>query len=177
MAFWTSGGTWYEISTVINPIVDSLTGSGSQFDNIAEPRRRKLVALATANLLATGHKVVIERLVSCEQFNIWIDVLGELKEALTTDPEASTLYVPHPGSAIRLSSFNSSPLSLFWREQDTIQLPDSLEDVDETAEFSRREQLWTHDPVRTIPLKGYILTKMQEAEAAAARKEIDLGEV
>jgi len=78
-----------------DPITDNLTGSGSQFDNIAEPGRRKLVALATANLLTTGHKVVIERLVSCEQFNIWIDVLGELKEALATDPDDSTLYVPH----------------------------------------------------------------------------------
>ena len=71
-----------------------------QFDNIAEPGRRKLVALATANLLTTGHKIVIERLVSCEQFNIWIDVLGELREALATDPEDSTLYVPHPGTPI-----------------------------------------------------------------------------
>ena len=78
-----------------NLSTSNLTGDGSQFDNIAEPGRRKLVALATANLLTTGHKVVVERLVSCEQFNIWIDVLGELKEALATDPEDSTLYVPH----------------------------------------------------------------------------------
>jgi hypothetical protein len=151
-----------------------------QFDNIAEPGRRKLVALATANLLTTGHKVVIERLVSCEQFNIWIDVLGELKEALATDPEDSTLYVSHPGtpiSSLQLSSFNSSPLVLFWRAQDTIQLPDSLEDIDGTSEFSRREQLWAQDPVRTIPLKEYISSKMQEAEAAAARNDVNLGEV
>ena len=85
---------------ISNPIVGNLTGGGSQFDNIAEPGRRKLVALATANLLTTGHKVVVERLVSCEQFNIWIDVLGELKEALATDPEDSTLYVPHPSTPI-----------------------------------------------------------------------------
>ena len=72
---------------------------------------------------------------------------------------------------------SSSPLVTFWRAQDTIQLPDSLEDVDETAEFLRREQLWSRDPVRTIPLKEYISTKMQEAEAAAARNDVNVAEV
>lgn len=91
-------GAWSQ--RIPNPVTDNLTGGGLQFDNIAEPGRRKLVALATANLLTTGHKIVIERLVSCEQFNIWIDVLGELREALATDPEDSTLYVPHPGTPI-----------------------------------------------------------------------------
>jgi hypothetical protein len=86
-------------------------------------------------------------------------------------------FIRAPLTPLSSVPFDSSPLVLFWRGQDTIQLLDSLEDVGETAEFSRREQLWTKDPVRPIPLKAYISSKMQEAEAAAARDGVDLGGV
>lgn len=55
----------------------------TQFDNIVDAPRRKLVALATAELLATGNGEIIDRISSSEAFNIWLDVLGELKEAMT----------------------------------------------------------------------------------------------
>lgn len=43
-------------------------------------------ALATAELLTTGNKDVVERISSQEAFNIWIDVLGELREAYAIAP-------------------------------------------------------------------------------------------
>jgi hypothetical protein len=42
-----------------------------------------LVALATAELLATGNSEIIDRISSSEAFNIWLDVLGELREAVS----------------------------------------------------------------------------------------------
>lgn len=48
-----------------------------------EPQRRKLAAMGIANLVATGHPKVLERLAT-EIFNIWLDVFGEIKEAFNT---------------------------------------------------------------------------------------------
>ena len=53
----------------------------TQFDNMSEPRLRKLTAMGIANLVATGRPEVLDRL-STEIFNLWIDVFGEIKEAL-----------------------------------------------------------------------------------------------
>ncbi|KIM21025.1 hypothetical protein M408DRAFT_81094 [Serendipita vermifera MAFF 305830] len=58
----------------------------AKFDNIVDAPRRKLVALATAELLATGNSEIIDRISSSEAFNIWLDVLGELKEAMSQRP-------------------------------------------------------------------------------------------
>lgn len=46
---------------------------------MAEPRQRKLTAMAIASLVSTGHPEVLKRL-SGEIFNLWTDVLCELQE-------------------------------------------------------------------------------------------------
>ena len=46
-----------------------------------EPRQRKLVAMGIACLVATGKPDVLQRL-NGEIFNLWLDVFGEMKEAL-----------------------------------------------------------------------------------------------
>lgn len=48
---------------------------------MSEPRRRKLTAMGIAALVSTGRPEVMERLPS-EIFNIWLDVFGEVKEAI-----------------------------------------------------------------------------------------------
>lgn len=58
----------------------------TQFDNMAEPRCRKLAAMGMGRLVASGRPEVLERLPG-EIFNLWLDVLGEMKEALETDSE------------------------------------------------------------------------------------------
>jgi hypothetical protein len=50
-----------------------------QFDNMSEPRYRKLSAMGIANIVATGRPEVLEHL-SFEIFNLWMDVFGEIKE-------------------------------------------------------------------------------------------------
>ncbi|CAG7848308.1 SubName: Full=Uncharacterized protein {ECO:0000313/EMBL:CCA73991.1} [Serendipita indica DSM 11827] len=123
-----------------------------EFDNIVDAPRRKLVALATAELLATGNKIAVERLATSEALNIWLDVLGELKEALEQRPGEDD---------------QDSPLILYWKQQDEYVLPDKLEDAAETLEFGRRQDLFKRDPVRNIPLKEFIQQKMQQAQAVA----------
>lgn len=50
-----------------------------QFDNMSEPRHRKLTAMGIASLVSTGRKEVLDRL-SSEICNLWLDVFGEIKE-------------------------------------------------------------------------------------------------
>lgn len=52
-----------------------------QFDNMSEPRNRKLVAMGIACLVATGRREVLDRL-NGEIFNLWLDVFGEIKESM-----------------------------------------------------------------------------------------------
>lgn len=42
--------------------------------------------MATAELVSSGNADVVERLSSSEALNIWIDVLGELQEAMSQAP-------------------------------------------------------------------------------------------
>ena len=55
------------------------SGSSFQFDNISEPRHRKLYAMGLAALISTGRPEVLERLHN-EVFDLWTDVFAELKE-------------------------------------------------------------------------------------------------
>jgi hypothetical protein len=57
-----------------------------QFDSMSEPRHRKLTAMAMANLITSGHPVVLSRLPG-DIFNLWLDVFGEVKEATTRSEE------------------------------------------------------------------------------------------
>lgn len=51
----------------------------SKFDNVCEPRHRKLYAMGIAALVSTGRPEVLERLPT-EVFDLWTDVFAELKE-------------------------------------------------------------------------------------------------
>lgn len=50
-----------------------------KFDNVSEPRHRKLYAMGLAALVSTGRPEVLERLPT-EVFDLWTDVFAELKE-------------------------------------------------------------------------------------------------
>ena len=52
----------------------------NKFDNMSEPRHRKLTAMGIASLVSTGRPEVLQRLPG-EIFNLWLDVFGELREA------------------------------------------------------------------------------------------------
>lgn len=62
-----------------------------KFDSMAESRFRKLAAMTMASLATTGRPEIIKRLPN-EISNIWLDVLGEIKEALAED-ENNPSYV------------------------------------------------------------------------------------
>jgi hypothetical protein len=62
-----------------------------QFDNMSEPRHRKLTAMGIASLVSTGRPEVLQRL-PIEIFNLWIDVFCEIKEAKVS-AENSTGFV------------------------------------------------------------------------------------
>lgn len=60
-----------------------------QFDNMSEPRHRKLTAMGIASLVSTGRPEILRRL-STEIFNLWMDVFSEIQEAYDESTAAGT---------------------------------------------------------------------------------------
>jgi len=73
-------GVWWEKEGQTELSTKMYSDGFQQFDNMSEPRYRKLTALATAVLVSTGRPEILEKL-STDIFNMWLDVFGELKEA------------------------------------------------------------------------------------------------
>jgi importin-11 len=61
---------------------------------MAEPRHRKVAAMGIASWVSTGRSEVLGRLYT-EIFNLWLDVFGELKEALADQSAEGTRLVNH----------------------------------------------------------------------------------
>ncbi|KAK7695434.1 hypothetical protein QCA50_000070 [Cerrena zonata] len=115
----------------------------NRFDNMSEPRYRKLTAMGIASLVSTGRPEVLDRL-SSEVCNLWLDVFSEIKEAherAEEDPSGLTLYWDKPAE-------------------------DLFVDYEGTAEFDRRKTIYDNDSVRTTRLTQYVGAKINEAEAA-----------
>ncbi|KAG8989981.1 hypothetical protein FRB94_013831 [Tulasnella sp. JGI-2019a] len=98
------------------------------FDIVAESRYRKLTAMTMACLATTGRPEIIKRLPN-EIANIWLEVLGETKEALLEYPD------------------NPSHLNSYWTENGGEPPPRWLRNAEDTIEGERRTQIWKEDPV------------------------------
>ncbi|KAI0375701.1 ARM repeat-containing protein [Pilatotrama ljubarskyi] len=114
----------------------------NRFDNMSEPRLRKLTAMGIANLVSTGRPEVLDRLAT-EICNLWIDVFGEIKEAQS-------------------NAANDPSLTLYWDKP----FEEVYTDAEDTPEYERRKAVFENDPVRTTPLAGFIGARLREAEAA-----------
>ncbi|KAL7282456.1 hypothetical protein ACG7TL_003927 [Trametes sanguinea] len=114
----------------------------NRFDNMSEPRLRKLTAMGIASLVSTGRPEVLDRL-STEICNLWIDVFGEIKEAQN-------------------NADNDPSLKLYWDKP----FEEVYTDCEGTPEYGRRKAVFENDPVRTTPLTAFIAARLREAEAA-----------
>ncbi|KAJ7283929.1 armadillo-type protein [Mycena rebaudengoi] len=125
------------------------------WDSMSEPRHRKLSAMGIAALVSTGRPDVLQR-VPGDIFNIWTDVLLEVKEAqITAAALADETGEPVP-----------SPLNL-QRHWELDEAPQSYyRDTEQTPEYERRKAVYDRDPVRTVQLTAYISAHLREAEAA-----------
>ncbi|KAF8341568.1 ran binding protein 11 [Cantharellus anzutake] len=113
-----------------------------KFDSMAEPQHRKLTAMAMARLVATGRPAALKRM-SGETFNLWLDVLGEMKEAIAAEDE--------------------NHLHLYWKQNGGT-IPDRLlKDSEGSLEEGRRKALYANDPVQATLLTAYITAQLQEA--------------
>ncbi|KAH9966059.1 ARM repeat-containing protein [Russula dissimulans] len=125
-----------------------------RFDNVFEPRHRKLYAMGLAILVSTGRSEVLERLHS-EIFDLWTDVFAELKEVQRQkendvgeqEPTILTAYWDQPAP----SFFNGS---------------------EDTPEYDRRKNVYDTDPVRTISLSSFIAERLREAEVACGGTQV-----
>ncbi|KAF7790859.1 hypothetical protein EIP86_001817 [Pleurotus ostreatoroseus] len=118
-----------------------LTQWWNRFDNMSEPRQRKVTAMGMASLVATGRHEVLDRL-SSDISTMWLDVFAELREATTSDENPS--------------------LVLYWDKP-----TDSYFDGSEgTAEYNRMKAIYENDMVRTTLLTSYVAQCLQQAEVA-----------
>ncbi|KAJ7129521.1 armadillo-type protein [Mycena epipterygia] len=123
------------------------------WDNMSEPRHRKLAAMGIASLVSTGRPDVLER-VPGDIFNIWTDVLLELKEARL----AAVAAVDETGQS------TLSPLNL-QRHWELDEAPSAYyQNTEGTPEFDRRKAVYDRDPVRTVQLTEYIAAHLNEAQ-------------
>ncbi|KAF9782921.1 ARM repeat-containing protein [Thelephora terrestris] len=113
----------------------------NRFDNMSEPRHRKLAAMGIACLVSTGKHEVLDRF-AFEIANIWLDVLGEIKEQESQKEE-------------------DSGLSLFWDKP----FEELHHNVEETLEYERRREIFNNDPVRTVKLTTFIKEMLAKAQA------------
>ncbi|KAF7301791.1 Importin N-terminal domain-containing protein [Mycena indigotica] len=117
------------------------------WDNMSEARHRKLSAMGMAALVSTARPDVLERLHG-DIFNMWTDVLLELKEAMQAAASDDGEY----------------QVSLH-RHWDLDEAPsDYYQDTEGTLEYERRKALYDHDPVRTVKLTAYIAEKLNAAQ-------------
>ncbi|KAI0347520.1 ARM repeat-containing protein [Trametopsis cervina] len=122
----------------------------TRFDNMSEPRHRKLTAMGIACLVSTGKHEVLERLPT-EICNLWLDVFGEIREATTADDDGT-----------------SSTLWLYWDK-----VPETFyRGTEGTAEYARREATHENDLVKKTQLTGFIAVQLQQAEAACGGPEV-----
>ncbi|PPR07214.1 hypothetical protein CVT26_012647 [Gymnopilus dilepis] len=133
-------------SVLYDTLLDQWWG---KFDNMSEPRHRKLTAMGIAALVSTGRTEVLQRIPG-EIFNLWLDVFGELKEA----EEQTALREgnnngepPSPTNLVRLWELDEAPASYFRETEGT------------------PEYAYNRDPIRATPLVPYIGNKLREAEA------------
>ncbi|KAJ7094628.1 armadillo-type protein [Mycena belliarum] len=123
------------------------------WDNMSEPRHRKLAAMGIAALVSTARPDVLER-VPGDIFNIWTDVLLELKEAqLAAAADDGSENIPSPSNLQRYWELDEAP-------------PAYYQQTEGTPEFNRRKTIYDRDPVRTVQLSAYIATHLNEARAA-----------
>lgn len=112
------------------------------FDYLSEGSSRKAIAMAVAALLPLGIPPVFERL-DGEFVNIWLDVLGELKE--------STVEGVH-----------GPELERHWKDDN----PVVYIALQGTQELLRREALERSDPIYAQPLTTYVSSQLGAAQSS-----------
>jgi len=124
-----------------------------RFDNISEPRHRKLYAMGLAALVSTGKSEVLERLHN-EIFDLWTDVFAELKE-VQRQKEDGDGEVP-------------TILTAYWDQP----APSFFNGSEDTPEYDRRKNVYDTDPVRITLLSSFIAERLREAEVACGGAQV-----
>jgi hypothetical protein len=108
---------------------------------MSEPRHRKLTAMGVSCLVSTGKHEVLDRF-AFEIANIWLDVLGEIKEQENQrdDERCVSQILNLPPLFARTNAIDPSRysgLSLFWDKP----FEELYKDIDKTPEYERRREV------------------------------------
>lgn len=125
-----------------------------RFDNISEPRHRKLYAMGLAVLVSTGRTEVLERLHN-DIFDLWTDVFAELKEVQKQKEDDNDGGEP-------------TLLTAYWDQP----APSFFNGSEDTPEYDRRKNVYDTDPVRTTLLSSFIAERLREAEVACGGTQV-----
>ncbi|KAI9512244.1 ARM repeat-containing protein [Russula earlei] len=125
-----------------------------RFDNISEPRHRKLYAMGLAVLVSTGRPEVLERLHD-EVFDLWTDVFAELKEVQRQRENDDLEDAP-------------TILVAYWDQP----APSFFNGSEDTSEYDRRKNVYNADPACTVLLSSFIAERLREAEVACGGTQV-----
>ncbi|KAG8884084.1 hypothetical protein FRB97_005307 [Tulasnella sp. 331] len=145
------------------------------FDSMAESRYRKLTAMTMACLATTGRPEIVRRL-SNEIANIWLDVLGEIREALLEDPDNPS-YVNAWISAVYeeviIEPHSYRHLNTYWTDNGGQPPMHWMRNAEEAVEGERRIQIWKEDPVQSVKLTRFVNEKLKATAAAMGQDVFD----
>ncbi|TKA74604.1 hypothetical protein B0A55_05436 [Friedmanniomyces simplex] len=124
----------------------------SHFENIGDPGRRKLMALALTKLLDLNQRVILLSLQSL--MTVWTDVITELRDD-TQETTSSTMDHSKEGD------------SLVYSSSSTLQPPDPHE----APEDARRRGSTYIDEVHTVSLPAFVKETLERAVAVSGGEE------
>lgn len=124
----------------------------TKFDNMGQPRDRKLCVLGSAAVVDAGREETVPYL--ADLFLMWGQLIEEADE--TDIGDAEIYYVTDDYSNFNEYLARSSAGRVVKPETEELQLELVEEEKNRTPEERRKRQIWEIDPAHTIPVKAYL---------------------
>lgn len=148
----------------------------SKFDNMGQPRDRKICVLGSATIVSTGNGEVVSYLP--DLFLLWQQLMEEAEE--TDIGDAEIYYVVSDYTNFDENLARSSTGRLIEPETETLRQQLIQEEKERSPEDHRKRKVWEIDPAHTIPVKPFLkkcVTEFQQksSQHSSALSNVDAG--
>lgn len=145
----------------------------SKFDNMGQPRDRKLCVLGTAAVVRAGRSEAVPYL--SDLFMLWHQLIEEANETDIGDAEIYYVIDDYTNPNEYLAK-TSSGLAV---EPDSNELRRELQEEEQSRipEAQRKRKIWEVDPVHTIPVKPFLKESVVQFQSQSQDHANALGRV